>query len=230
MPLLGRIFAGDEELGKKDDDHKPKKGHVLPSPWVTRHSMPVFRRRRLVYGVVLLFLLYLLIQNVPLYRGLNLQRRGSRAPGENQVELYEAAPTGKPPRPRIPSKLEEHYYQGRIKFYNLAVSLHAAMSFGGYNRVKKDVLFAASDLKSASEIIPLACEMASWRKNVVHFSLMGRDELDISDIQELNGISDESCTINWHGRWTRHKNGCFVNLFQTLGRTTHDGAPTFEWK
>jgi hypothetical protein len=203
MPLLGRIFAGDEELGKKDDDRKPKKSHLLPSPWMARRSMPVFRRRRLVYGVVFLLLLYFLIQNVPLDFGLNWQRRGSRAPGENQVEFYEAAPTGKPPHPRKPSELEEHYYQGRIKFYNLAVSLHAAMSFGSRNRVNKDVLFAASDLKSASEIIPLACEMASWRKNIVHFSLMGRDELDISDIQELNGISDESCTINWHGRRTR---------------------------
>lgn len=200
MPLLGRIFAGDEELGKKDDDHKLRKSHVLPLPWTFRHPVLAFRKRRLFYGVVLLFLVYLLIQNAPLDLGLHSRRRGSLVSGEARASSYEAAPTGQPPRPRAFPKIEEHYYEGRIKFYNLAVSLHGMMGLRRHNRVNKNVLFAASDLKGASDIIPMACGMANRKRNTVHFALMGRDDLNVSDIKELNGISDEHCTISWHGR------------------------------
>lgn len=201
MPLLGRIFAGDEELGKKDDDRKFRKGHVPPSR-TFRHSMPAIRRSRLVYGVVFLLLLYILFQHAPPDLGFHPQRWGSWGSDNNQAASYEAAPTGQPPRSRASLKVEEHYYEGRIKFYNLAVSLRGVMGLGRHNRVNRHVIFVASDLKSASNIIPLACEMASWRRNNVHFALMGRDDLNISDIKDLNGISDEYCAITWHGRRT----------------------------
>lgn len=199
MPLLGRIFAGDEELGKKDDDHKLKKSQLLPLPWAFRHSMLAFRRRRLFYGVVCLIVLYLLFQNAPL-RGYHAQRRGSWISGGDRAVILEAAPTGQPPRPRVSPKAEEHYYEDRIKFYNLAVSLHGILGLGRHNRVNRNVLFAASDLRSASDIIPMACEMAIRRRNNVHFALMGRDDLNISVIKDLNGISDEHCAIRWHGK------------------------------
>ena len=202
MPLLGRIFAGDEELGKKDDDHKLKKSHSLPLPWASRHSMLPFRRRRLLYGVVFLLVLYLLFENAPLGLGSHSQRRGFWFSGGDRASNYEAAPTGPPPRPRVPPKAEEHYYEGRIKFYNLAVSLHGMMGLGRHNRVNRNVLFAASDLRSASDIVPMACEMANRRRNNVHFALMGRDDLNVSDIKDVNGISDEHCAITWHGRPT----------------------------
>jgi hypothetical protein len=203
MPLLGRIFAGDEELGKKDDDHKLKRGRLFPSSWKSRHPMLVVRRRRLSYGVVTLLLVYLLIQIVPLNLGSHPRPWASSGPGDVQAGSKEAAPTGRPPRPRVFSQVDEHYYEGRVKFYNLAVSLYAVKSFGGHNRVNRHVMFAASDLKSASEIIPLACEMAGWKWNEVHFALMGRDDLDVSIVKSLNGISDEDCSISWHGTRTR---------------------------
>lgn len=194
MPLLGRIFAGDEELGKKDDDHKRKKNRSLPLPWAFRHSMPAFRRRRLFYGVVSFIVLYLLFQNAP--------RRGSWIPGGNRASNLEVAPTGPPPRPQVSTMVEEHYFEGRIKFYHLAASLNGLMGLGRHNRINRHVLFAASDLRSASDIVPMACEMANRRRNNVHFVLMGRDDLNISDIKDVNGISDEQCAISWHGRST----------------------------
>ena len=200
MPSLGRIFARDEEFGKKDDDHKRRKHNLLPLPWTFRHSILAFRRRRLFYTLVSLLLLYLLLQNAPLDRGFHRPRWGSWVSGKHKPATYEKAPTGPPPRPQTTSKTEEHYYDGRIKFYNLAVSLHGLMGLGRYNRINRNVLFAASALKSASAIIPMACEMANGRRNNVHFALMGRDDLNISDIKDLNGISDEHCPMSWHGR------------------------------
>ena len=107
-------------------------------------------------------------------------------------------PSKKPPRPSSPSAQEEHYHDGPIKFYKLASSLHAAAGLGGQKESNKNVLFAASALKSVSELIPLACEMARWERNDVHFALMGRDELNIQEIQKLNGATKEDCNINWH--------------------------------
>lgn len=231
MPLLGRIFAGDEELGKKDDDHKLKKRYSPPLSWVFRHSMPAFRRRRLFYGLVSLIVLYLLFQNAPPGLGFHSHRRGSWISGGDRASKFEAAPTGPPPRPRVSPKAEEQYYEGRIKFYNLAVSLHGLMGLGRHHRINRHVLFAASDLKSASDIVPMACEMANRRKNNVHFALMGRDDLNISDIKDLNGISDEHCAISWHGRSIYNETRLLVNSYlQMPAQITRDGVPTCAWK
>lgn len=108
-------------------------------------------------------------------------------------------PTRKPRKPAEPSEAEEHYHNGPIKFYMLAQSLHSAARLGGQHESNKNVLFAASNLKSASEIIPLACEMARWDRNDVHFAVMGRDDMDMSEIKKLNG-AEEDCNVHWHGR------------------------------
>lgn len=223
MPLLGRIFAGDEELGKKDDDHKRKRNHSALSPWPFRNPILAFRRRRFLYGVVLLVVLYLLFQNAP--------RRGSWISGGDRASSLEVAPTGPPPRPRVSPKAEEHYYEGRIKFYHLAVSLHGLMGLGRHNRINRHVLFAASDLRSASDIVPMACEMANRRRNNVHFALMGRDDLNISDIKDLNGINDEDCAISWHGRSSYGETRLMANSYlQMPAQITHDGVPICAWK
>lgn len=64
--------------------------------------------------------------------------------------------------------------------------------------MNKNVLFAASDLRSASELIPIACEMANWDRNDVHFAVMGRDNLELDEIRSVNGVDDD-CKVNWHG-------------------------------
>jgi hypothetical protein len=36
-------------------------------------------------------------------------------------------------------------------------------------------------------MIPMACEMARWRRNSVHFVVMGRDNISVDGIKEVNG-------------------------------------------
>ena len=104
----------------------------------------------------------------------------------------------KPPHPPKDSEAEKHYFDGGIRFYNLAVSLHSISRLRGHLEVNKNVLFAVSNLRSASELIPIACEMAAWERNDVHFAIMGRDDMALDEIKLLNGI-DEGCDVNWHG-------------------------------
>lgn len=198
MTLLDRIFAGDEELGKKDDDHRPGKGVMLPSSWSPRQTIPPFRRRRYFYGVVAIVFIFLFIKNIPTDLGSNSQRGDSRVPRRNTLATSRPTPpAGEPPRPKESSEAQTYYYDGPIRFYKLAVSLHAVAGLVGYDGANKNVLFAASGLKSASELIPLACEMAKRERNDVHFALMGRDDLEIPEIKKLNGVSSD-CNVHWH--------------------------------
>lgn len=199
MTLLDRIFVGDEELGKKDDDHRPGKGATLPPSWSLRQTIPPFRRRRYFYGIVTILFIFLFIRNIPTDLGSNAQRGDSRLPRRNALTTSRPTPpTGEPPRPTESCEAQKHYYDGPIRFYKLAVSLHAVAELAGYDGANKNVLFAASGLKSASELIPLACEMARWKRNDVHFALMGRDDLEVQDIKKLNGVSSD-CKVHWHG-------------------------------
>lgn len=200
MTLLDRIFAGDEELGKKDDDHRPAKGAVImPSSWTLRQNFPPPSRRRYFYSVVAILFIFLFIKNIPTDLGSNSQRGDSRVPRRNSLPTSRPTPpTGEPPRPKKLPEAQKYYYDGPIRFYKLAVSLHAVAELAGYDGANKNVLFAASGLKSASELIPLACEMAKWRKNDVHFALMGRDDLEVAEIKKLNGVGND-CKVHWHG-------------------------------
>lgn len=46
--------------------------------------------------------------------------------------------------------------------------------------------------------MPMACEMAAQKRNDVHFVFMGREDLEIHQIRELNGINEDDCPVNWH--------------------------------
>lgn len=200
MPLADYIFAGNEEHGKKDDDRKPRKSVVRPFSWTPRQSITSFRRRRVVFALVVVLLIYLFIHNLPTDLGPYSQRGDSRLTNRGTSSAQKESPTGPPPRPSKHPEGEDYYYEGRIKFYHLAASLYAVSNLVGHSGANKNVLFAASSLKSASEIIPLACEMTQWNRNNVHLALMGRDDLSIEEIKELNGVNDEDCKIYWHGK------------------------------
>ena len=206
MSFLDRIFAGDEELGKKDDDHRPRKGITPPLSWAPRHPLPSFRRRRVFFALITILVVYLFTHNLPTDLGPNSQRGDSRITNRGVPSAHKEAPTGQPPRPNKHSEAEEYYFEGPIRYYRFSASLHSVIGIAGHGGANRNVLFAASSLKSASEIIPLACEMAQWKRNNVHFALMGRDDLDIEEIKELNGISDEYCKIYWHGEYFRSVN------------------------
>ena len=68
MPLPPRLFPGDEELGKKDDDHKP--GMKNSMAWKPRIAMPhvqIQKRtvKRVFWGVVVLVAVYFFVKNIP---------------------------------------------------------------------------------------------------------------------------------------------------------------------
>ena len=201
MSFLGRIFAGDEELGKKDDDHRPMNGDAKSLPWSSRNLARAPRWRRIIYGVCGVLFVYLFIQNIPTDLEPNNLRADSRV-YQGKIDAKKLPPPTEPPkrkpqRPTNPSEAEEHYHDGPIKFYKLAASLHPVSRMGGQQQINKNVLFAASSLKSVSELVPLACEMARWERNDVHLALMGREDMEIEQIKEINGAV-EDCNINWH--------------------------------
>ena len=206
MPSLGRIFAGDEELGKKDDDHRPAKDGVLPSTWPVRKATPRARGRSVLYGLLGCLILYLFVHNIPTDLKPVTQRPNYRAPTRGSLQSARPEePTAKPPKPEKLPPTEKYYYDGPIKFYKLATSLHGVARLIGHAGVNNNVLFAASNLKSAGDIIPIACEMARWERNDVHFAFMGRDDLAVEEIKLANGLTEE-CKVIWHGRTIPERN------------------------
>ncbi|MCJ1313369.1 hypothetical protein MMC25_007047 [Agyrium rufum] len=211
MNWFERLFLGDEELGKKYDDHK----------WTARPSTPRLggslsrgarllrlRRKRVLLGIVVVVALYFFFRNIPTNLRPISERIDTRVPGQTyNGHPYSGHPVrgqgeppsqgnGPPPR-EAGSRSEKHYFDGEVAFYWLSSSLYGIANTGGYRPVNKNVLFAAADLRAASRLIPMACEMSRWNRNTVHFAFMGRDEAMISEIQRLNGVGPE-CGISWH--------------------------------
>ena len=225
MPLPPRLFHGDEELGKKDDDHKPGTKGPLDRVWQQRRLLQGPHRRtirRVGLGILALIGLYYFFKNMPTDltnprprpnydhpAGPAAPISGSRAPPPvNQV------PTPKPVEEEAAVK-SQHYFNGPIKFYQLASTLHAVSRTKGSELINQNVvcsmlisfslntnlflqLFAAASLKSAAILLPIACDMAIRERNFVHFALMGRDAISMDILKSVNGITKE-CKIIFHG-------------------------------
>ncbi|KAF4555620.1 Hypothetical protein D9617_2g055830 [Elsinoe fawcettii] len=223
MPAFKRAsYDRDEELGKKDDNYKQKpwtasSGKKTPLRW---------RRRRLLVFVLIAGAIWLFIHNIPTDLPTIDQRLGRPSrPGhviggkdfgraadaqQNVFRTAPQAPVGPPPRAekkgaqrsrtRIGEKLEEeeHYYSGPIKFYKLKASLDAIGTTGGHRPLNRNVLFAVSRLKSAANLLPLACAMADTGRNYVHLVLLGREALPVEDILKMNGVRQQTCDVYIH--------------------------------
>jgi hypothetical protein len=147
--MAPRLFVGDEELGKRDDEYRPRnKGSSgLGNLWQQKrvnHGPP--RRSLKRVGMVLfgVFALYLFIHNIP--TDLKAPRtRPSYTPNAagKSPSPHPAPPAkSKPPKkssvtgysgtsmPRKEEEVVPHDFSGPIKFYDLAVSLHAAANQG----------------------------------------------------------------------------------------------------
>ena len=209
MSFLGSLFPDDKELGKKDDDHRPRNNaSLLPGSWTARRQVSGVRRRKVIYAVLGLLAISLFVRNIPSDLGSNRLKGDSRVvrhTGSLAAPAQQDAPSGKPPRPSVASGEDEHYFEGPVKFYNLAASLHAVAALAGHYGHNKNILFAASSLKSASEVLPVACEMASLKRNDVHFAFMGREDLEIHEIRDINGINEDECNVHWHGKTIRSR-------------------------
>ncbi|EKD21620.1 uncharacterized protein L3040_004844 [Drepanopeziza brunnea f. sp. 'multigermtubi'] len=206
MPLVPRLFPGDVELGKRDDDHKPGGKSQLGLAWQHRRipNTPLRRSmKRMVLGVLALIALYYFFRNMPTdlenprKRPSYVHAAGPYAPSSKELPVSKATASegGQSNTTDVPL----HDFNGPIKFYNLASTLHGADILGskGYEQINSNVLFAAASLKSAAILLPIACEMAIRRRNYVHFALLGRDDISMDILKSVNGISQE-CNIIFH--------------------------------
>lgn len=208
LPLRPRILLGDEELGKRDDDHKPGVRSPFASVWSARRGQAITGKRsmrRIGIGLALIVFFYYFFKNMP--TDLEPQH------GRPHYQPVEYAGNGRYPKPpgltseeHEASTESQHYFNGAIKFYQLAASLNKITNAKA--NINNNVLFAASSLKSAAILIPIACEMAQFQRNKVHFALMGRDEIPIDILRSVNGYSEE-CSVMFHGTF-RYLDWAFV--------------------
>ena len=219
-----RMVSRDEELGKRDDDFRPTlKPARTSSLRVANAAQPwKWRKRRLLGVLVALALVYVFVKNIPtdlrpIDERLGIRRfakgeryvsgggGGGAPPWQQQKQEYagmDREPVGAPPRAAALTEAEEqarmHYYEGPIKFYRLAKSLHAIAKTMGARAQNRNVLFAASSLKSVANLMPMACEMGRWDRNYVHLAITGRTPLSMEAILEINGVDQKSCNVYFH--------------------------------
>ncbi|OKP10571.1 hypothetical protein PENSUB_3874 [Penicillium subrubescens] len=193
----------DEERGKKDDDHRVSdQTRFRP---LRRSSIP--RLRRVIVVLIALFLVYEFFKHMP--TGLTpaaerynpkiaaLKHQNPRPP-PGSVQSPTAPKVQVPPKAEINHKEsdEQPLYDGKIHFYELAQSLPRKQRPA--TLASEAVMFAAASLHSVSDMLPLACGMAVKRLNHVHFVLMGKEDVSIEGIKQVNGIRDPECPITWH--------------------------------
>jgi hypothetical protein len=196
------MLPGDEELGKKDDDHRYRPARQ--SSWSMWNHTFRWRRRRILLAIVGLLVLYYCFHgssddyedtNEPRYRGRPIASTYQK-PGANDDE-----PTGPPPDTQKPRRGDAipHTYDGPIRFFRLASSLRSSASeTGGYEKKNRNILFAMSNLKSASTLLPMVCDMSQWNRNHVHAAFMGREDIPLADLLAINGIDKAKCAAVWH--------------------------------
>ena len=220
LVTMGSMFwGGEDELGKKDDDHKPTKNPSIRASWTAATSAP--RRKllkRLAIVLAVAAFVYLFIRNLPTDIPVRDRRRPvympqsgadlsdkprAQAPVPVPGPMPKLKPDHKSQRPLLPySQSSENEppatgYSGPLKFERLLATLQAVYSTGGASAVNRNVLFAAASLKSAALLLPMACDMGLERRNYVHFVLVGGSEITLEKLRSVNGIG-EHCQIMFH--------------------------------
>ncbi|KAF4973524.1 hypothetical protein FZEAL_9307 [Fusarium zealandicum] len=182
-----RFWAGDEEMAKRDDDHHIHAHHPRFVPQWQATRAP--RRRalgRLAAYIVVASLIFFAIYRVVL------------SPSDEKIDHKPASSRGASrPRHGESKGAQQETYSGPLKYPELAKTLRNIQATGGSYERNNNVLFTASGLKSASVLLPMACQMFAQDRNHVHFALMGRSEISPKELLEINGI-DESCKLIFH--------------------------------
>ncbi|THY75114.1 hypothetical protein D6C86_04222 [Aureobasidium pullulans] len=209
-----RMFGSHDYHDKRDDDLRKRPSQAWS--WATIMRL---RRRRLAMGVLGAFLVWLFIHNIPTDLGSVDQRMGRplrpghrvggvefgyippARPAQQNSHPNPASnkePTGPPPKSQAAGPHEDHYYAGPVRFYKLAKTIQSIARTMGHRKDNRNVLFAASNLKSAANLLPMACEMARIDKNFVHFTLVGREAIPLEEVLEINAVDGDSCDIFFH--------------------------------
>ncbi|KAL2691788.1 hypothetical protein Neosp_002179 [[Neocosmospora] mangrovei] len=180
-----RFWVGDEEMAKKDDDHHIH-GHNprLPQWQATRAP----RRRalgRLVAYFVFASLIFYVVYNLILSPSNSVTDRNQPATNRESVP-GQGAKGG-----------QDKAYNGPLRFPELAKTLRNIQGTGGSYERNRNVLFAASNLKSVSTLLPMACQMFAQDMNHVHFAIAGSSEVPLKELLQINGI-DDSCKLFLH--------------------------------
>lgn len=194
MSLQRRFVAFDEELGKKDDDHRSGSSSAVASPIATTFIWRGPRRKRILLALTLFSILYVFFKHLPQDALPATHRQGVRPPAAGSPPHALSSPKGPPPRSDS-SVDSRHYFEGPIKYYHLSSSFGAGL---GPVHDNKNVLFVVSNLKSVASLLPLACDMSKQNKNRVHLMLTGRDDMAIEDIEKINGVTEADCSVKWH--------------------------------
>lgn len=140
------LFRGDVELGKKDDEYKPRTGRAWRPRNLSQLPQPPSRRsvRRLAFILVaVLALCYFLkgmLDESADYDAQDLQ------PAKNLLRGKDANSLAPPARPTTPatSTSVERSFNGPIKFYELAATLHVAQRRGGGSPYNMNVVSQSS--------------------------------------------------------------------------------------
>ncbi|KAF2845483.1 hypothetical protein T440DRAFT_472614 [Plenodomus tracheiphilus IPT5] len=206
--MLGKtLLPGDEELGKKDDDHR-----FVParrSAWSGWNHTFRWRRRRNLLLLIALLVVWSLHRSMGGVWAPSEVGGSTSPPGRphNPSTTYDKPtydndePTGAPPGIAKPHRGEtaSHTYNGQVRFFRLARTLRPAASRSrGYEKENRNILFAVSSLQSAATLLPMICEMSKWSRNHVHAAFMGRADIGLEDLLEINGIEKEKCSAVWH--------------------------------
>lgn len=206
MTVFRRALGLDAEVGKKHDDHQAPHGEMNP-PLRLRWRLP--RRRRLFLAVIAFYLLYIFFKNMPTDLGPAVERYDRRIA---ELRKQQSKPVITSPFENAPPRSknnvdneDELYYDEKVNFPVLGGSLYRAnvdikAQSGLDGDLGPGVLFAASHLRSVSDLIPMACEMARTDGNSVHFAIMGREPVSLEGIKRVNGVSDDDCPLYWHGK------------------------------
>jgi len=230
MGTSSSLFLSNEELGKKDDDHKPTKLPPMRAPqWNAARVPPRKALKRLLIALAVGACIYLFIKNIPTDVPIRDRRRPVYKSGglENDLPDPKPMPRLKPVQPLEPPKktvgkaaqetTTDSSYNGPVIFPRLAVSLQAIYSTRGAYPKNKNVLFAASSLKSAATLLPIACQMGAELRSYVHFALMSRSEITVDELLSVNGV-DDSCQIIFHGAPTKFVSNIFVLAMLTTSK------------
>ena len=154
--MAPRLFVGDEELGKKDDEYRPgmKSPLGLGAVWQQRRVSRLPPRRtikRLGLGLLGIIVLYYFFYNMPTDLGPPRQRPNYHTNSDPESHTVPTKVADSKPqnvvKPGVSKhssgkepKTMPHDFNGPIKFYRLAVSLHAVSNTRGSELINRNVV------------------------------------------------------------------------------------------